>query len=300
MKNRSFNNIARILIGHILIGLFPVIGWSQESDSLAQAEKQGKLPVRSPYEAVMLVDFPTTKTPTKGSIEYYIHHRFGTFGNGWSDLAGIYAPANIRMGLNYGLTNRISLGFGTEKNHKMQEFNVAYRILDQTRSNKIPVAVMYYGNLVIDARAEEVFGVNYEFSHRLSYFNQLLISRKFTNAITVHTGLSFSHFNSVDSLLEHDKIAWHLGGRIKVWSDNSFIFEFTQPLEPKNFAEHVELTNPPKAGLSLGIELGTSTHAFQIFVSNYQEIIPQQNVSFNQNDFFDGDKLIGFNITVRI
>ncbi|MCB0665385.1 MAG: hypothetical protein KDC80_06160 [Saprospiraceae bacterium] len=268
---------------------------------LAQEEsEQEDRPVRSPYEAVMLVDFPTTKTPVKGAVEIHIHHRFGTFGNGFSDLLGIYAPANIRMGVKYGLTDKLALGFGTEKNHKMQEFSLAYRILDQTRSDKMPVAVMYYGNAVIDARAKEVFGVNFKGSHRLSYFNQLIVSRKFSSSFTLHAGASFSHFNSVDSLLEHDKIALHVGGRLKIWSDNSLVFEYTQPLEPNNFAEHVELTNPPKAGLSLGLELGTSTHAFQVFVSNYQEIIPQQNVSFNQNDFFDGGALVGFNITVRL
>ncbi len=265
-----------------------------------KAEKTVEQPVRSPYEAVMLVDFPTTKTPVGGSFEYYIHHRFGTFENGWSDLQGIYAPSNIRIGANYGLTPRVSIGFGTEKNHKMQEFNFAYRIFDQTRSNKMPVALMYYGNMVIDARNKSVFGVNYKSSNRLSYFSQLIVSRKFSSAFTLQSGLSFSHFNSVDSLLEHDKIAWHLAGRMKVWSDNSFIFEYTLPLKPKNFAEHSELTNEPKAGLSLGLELGTSTHAFQVFISNYQEIIPQQNISFNQNDFWDGGILIGFNMTVRI
>ena len=159
---------------------------------------------------------------------------------------------------------------------------------------------MLYGNAVIDARAEEVFGVNFKGSNRLSYFSQIIISRKFSSAFTLHAAASFSHFNAVDSLLEHDKIALHLGGRLKLWSDNSLVFEYTQPLEPKNFAEHVELNNPPKSGLSLGLELGTSTHAFQVFISNYQGIIPQQNVSFNQNDFFDGDMLVGFNITVRI
>ena len=266
----------------------------------SQEEDQDKRPVRSPYEAVMLIDFPTTKTPTKGAFEYYIHHRFGTMENGWSDLQGIYAPANIRIGLNYGLTPRLSIGFGTEKNRKMQEFNLAYRIFDQTRSGKMPVAIMYYGNIAIDARNKSVFGVNYQGTNRLSYFNQLIVSRKFTSSLTLHTALSFSHFNSVDSLLEHDKIAWHFGGRLKLWSDNSLILEYTLPLEPNNFAEHTELTNPPKAGLSIGLELGTSTHAFQVFLSNYQGIIPQQNVSFNQFDFWDGQVLIGFNITVRI
>jgi hypothetical protein len=286
-----------------LIKRFPLLVLALFSLQFAvgqEEDKKEEQPVRSPYEAVMLVDFPTTKTPAKGAIEIHIHHRFGTFSGGKGDLLGVYAPANIRMGLKYGLTDRIALGFGTEKNHKMQEFALAYRIFDQTRSNKMPVAIMYYGNAVIDARAKEVFGVNYQGSHRLSYFNQLIVSRKFSTNFTLHAAASFSHFNSVDSLLEHDKIALHLGGRLKIWSDNSLVFEYTHPIAPNNFAEHVELTNPPKSGLSLGLELGTSTHAFQVFVSNYQEIIPQQNVSFNQNDFFDGDMLIGFNITVRI
>lgn len=269
--------------------------------SFGQEEvKEVERPVRSPYEAVMLVDFPTTKTPSKGSFEYYIHHRFGSVENGISDLWGFYAPANIRIGANYGITKNISVGFGTEKNHKMQAFNIAYRVFEQTRSNKTPVSVMLYGNAVIDSRDKAVFGENYKGSNRVSYFSQLIVGRKLTKAVTLHTAVSFSHFNSVDSLLEHDKIAWHIGGRVKIWSDNSFIFEYTKPLAPKNFAEHLELTNPPKAGLSMGLELGTSTHAFQIFVSNYQGIVPQQNVSFNQNDFFDGDVLLGFNITVRI
>lgn len=287
-------SIVRLLTILMLVFLFSPVTFGQEEEAAKEVEK----PVRSPYEAVMLVDFPTTKTPSKGSFEYYIHHRFGIFENGISDLWGFYAPANIRIGLNYGITKNISIGFGTEKNHKMQEFSAAWRVLEQTRSNKIPVAVMAYGNVVIDARNKSVFGERYEGTNRFSYYGQLLVGRKISTALTLHTGISMSHFNSVDSLLEHDKLAWHFGGRIKIWSDNSFIFEYTNPLDL--ISEHDEFTNPPKAGLSLGLELGTSTHAFQIFISNYNGIVPQQNISFNQNDFFDGDILLGFNITVRI
>ncbi len=262
--------------------------------------KEIERPVRSPYEAVMLVDFPTTKTPTKGAFEYYIHHRFGTVENGWSDLFGVYGTSNINLGVNYGITRQLSVGFATERFNKMQVFSAAYRVFEQTRSNKIPVSVMLYGNVAIDARNKSVFGQNYEFANRLSYYAQVIVGRKFTNALTLHAGASFSHFNAVDSLLEHDKVAVHFGGRIKIWSSNSIIFEYTQPLDLPNFAEHVELTNPPRPGLSIGMEFGTSTHAFQVFLSNYQDIVPQQNVSFNQNDFFEGDVLIGFNITVRL
>ena len=57
----------------------------------------------------------------------------------------------------------------------------------------------------------------------------------------------------------------------------------------------VDYSNRP--GFSLGFEFGTSGHAFQLFVSNYKGIVPQENYMWNTNDFFGGDFLIGFNIT---
>ena len=54
-------------------------------------------------------------------------------------------------------------------------------------------------------------------------------------------------------------------------------------------------TNHP--GISLGFEFGTSGHAFQVFISNQWGIVNQENYVWNKNDFFNGDILLGFNIT---
>ena len=53
----------------------------------------------------------------------------------------------------------------------------------------------------------------------------------------------------------------------------------------------------PRPSLSFGFEVSTSAHAFQIFFTNYQEILSQKNSAFNTNDFKEGQFLIGFNIT---
>ena len=53
------------------------------------------------------------------------------------------------------------------------------------------------------------------------------------------------------------------------------------------------------SGLSIGTEFATSNHVFQIFVSNYNNIVPQQNAMKNINSFGTKDILIGFNITRR-
>ena len=55
----------------------------------------------------------------------------------------------------------------------------------------------------------------------------------------------------------------------------------------------------PKPLFSIGAEFATSAHEFQIFLSNNNGIVSQKNYMYNQNDFFNGDFLIGFNITRR-
>ena len=53
-------------------------------------------------------------------------------------------------------------------------------------------------------------------------------------------------------------------------------------------------------GISLGAEFSTSGHAFQVFIANYNGILPQYNNMNDANDFFGkGGILIGFNITRR-
>jgi len=53
----------------------------------------------------------------------------------------------------------------------------------------------------------------------------------------------------------------------------------------------------PNPNISFGVEVSTSSHSFQMFIGNYQALVPQYNNVFNNNDYQNGDFLIGFNIT---
>jgi hypothetical protein len=77
----------------------------------------------------------------------------------------------------------------------------------------------------------------------------------------------------------------------------SCIFNIDQPIT-------VHKAGNPNPNLSLGIEMATSAHAFQVFVGNYASIVPQENNFFNSNNYAGGENetvwdnfLIGFNIT---
>ncbi|UCH15641.1 MAG: hypothetical protein JSV22_06675 [Bacteroidales bacterium] len=261
------------------------------------AEENESKPVRDPFNTNQLIDLQTVVQPSKKAIELIIHHRFGTFENGLSDLFGIYAPSNIRLGVNYGLTNKLMVGLGTEKNNKLQDIHWKWNIMHQTRSGSIPFGVSYYGDIALDARNGDFFGENYQFTNRFSYFHQLIIARKFNPRITLQVAPGYVHFNTVESDREHDIIALSAGGRFKIINNISILAEYDHSIPLKSFED---TSLEPKSNLAFALEIGTSTHAFQITLAQYNNIINQRNFGYNLNDLSNGDWSLGFNITVRL
>jgi len=251
-----------------------------------------EIPERPAFESSFIIDNPTNILFNKNTLEIQMSHRFGLINGGTNDLAGIWAPANIRIGASYAINDRVTVGYGTTKFDRLQDFNLKVALFRQTRSGSMPVSVSYYGNFTIDAHKKENFSLR---QHRYSYFNQLIIARRFTRLLSIQIAPSISHYNLVESRMRNDVIGLSVGGRYKVSPQTAILVDYSQP-----FIHHldgVSFDNDPLAGYSIGVEFATSGHAFQLFISNMNGIVPQKNYMFNHNDFFKGDFLIGFNIT---
>jgi hypothetical protein len=280
---------SRSLICLLFLPVFFAGSLSAQSDSVQKADNR---PVRSPFTTNVLIDNQTVVSPVKGSLNLVINHRFGPMENGISDIFGIYGGSNTRLALEYGITDRIMVGFGTTQDYKLQDLEWKYAILQQTRSNSMPISLSYYGNMVIEATEEENFGPEeeYKFIHRISYFTQLILARKFSDAISLQVAPEMSFYNAVQDSLSNMIFGIHFGGRAKIWDNKSIIVEYDQPLN-----SHDDEDYGPKPNIGVGLEIGTATHAFQIFVSRYHDIVNQRNLAYNTNTKFQ----IGFNITVR-
>lgn len=293
---KAFNHIAKTAVFILLL--------SVTLQTMAQDEGPDRRPVRDVFNSTLLIDQHTTTNPYKGSLELIIHHRFGTMQNGLKDLVGIYAPSNIRMGFNYGINERLSVGIGTEKNNKLQDVYAKYLILQQKRTG-MPISLSFVSQFSIDARNAEVFGQNYEFTNRLSYFNQVIVSRKFGQKVAVQFAPSYIHFNAVDKEQWNDYVGLSLGARVNLFNEFSVIAGYDQAfavmpnLRPESREARRELLVAPKPNIGIGIEIGTPTHNFQVFAANYDKILGQKNMVYNQNSWLDGEVLLGFNLTVR-
>ncbi len=300
----------KINIFIIMLALLPSLLLAQDEGGATKKENsnksllgywiaQGESPVRSPFACGYMIDNVTSVIPPTKTLEFVIQHRFGSMENGISDLFGVFGTANTRLALNYAFTDWLELGFGTAKNYKIQDLHLKINLLQQSRSGKIPLSLTYYGDWSLDARNESNFGKNYKFGNRFAFFNELIITREFTKWLTISAGASFTHFNQVDSLMDHDKIALHFAGRVKISPQSSIIFNYDWPLIVNSIKEWPTIKDPAKPNLGFGWEISTGMHVFQIFAGTSNFMVPQYNVMMNQNDFTKGKSrfYLGFNIT---
>ena len=267
--------------------LSPMATFAQDADVKVEKKVKKEKPARPAFESSFIFDNPTNVLLRKNALEVQMGHRFGLVSGGTNDLAGFWAPSNIRIGLQFGITDKINIGYGTTKFNRFQDFNLKVSLLQQTRSNKYPISITYYGNMAIDARTKENFQHTQD---RYSYFNQLIFARRFSPSFSAQIAPSISHFNVVDNTMRNDMVAIAIGGRYKISPGTAIMIDYSQPI-----TEFIK--DNPHPGITVGLEFGTSAHAFQIFATNYNAIVPQKNYMYNTNDFLDGDILIGFNIT---
>lgn len=278
----------KILLFTFLI--LPLFTFSQEEVQ----EKVVDKPERPAFESSTLVDNQTNVLFNKNTLEVMMQHRFGPM-DYQNTLLGIYGSSNIRIGFSYSILDWVTVGYGITKSNITSDFSLKVGILQQTRSGRIPLSLTYYGNAAIDGRSGDANdGVFLTKQDRYSYFHQLIIAKRFTPNFSFQIAPSLSHYNAVDYGYVNDRFSIAFGGRYKISPQTSIIVDYSQPITSFDDDSY---NNP---GLSFGVEFSTSAHVFQLFLTNYNGIVQQQNYMRNTNDFFSNHgALIGFNITRR-
>jgi len=133
--------------------IVPLFAFSQEKVKDSIIDK----PERPAFEGSFIIENPSNVLNSKNTLEVQMSHRFGLINGGTNDLAGFWAPSNIRIGLAYAITDKITVGYSTIKFDRLQDFNLKVGLLAQTRSNRMPISLTYYGNFTINAKLKDNF-----------------------------------------------------------------------------------------------------------------------------------------------
>lgn len=118
----SKNNVKKAML--LITLVFSVGNFSFAQDDLLQLlegeEKGEKLFIESTFKGTRMINGHSIETRSEGALEFIISHRFGTLNSGVKNLFGL-DDANIRIGLDYALTDRFMVGVGRSSFQKVYD-----------------------------------------------------------------------------------------------------------------------------------------------------------------------------------
>lgn len=237
-----------------------VLVYSQE-DLLKDIDTVSTANASSPpaFKALQIVTGQSTKLTAKNEWYVVIAHRFGDVSAGFKNFFGL-DDASTKLGVIYGVTDAISLSLSRETNMKTFEFGAKYRLLKQ--NDDVPVDLIGYNVMALNTDLDTENYPHLKFGDRLSYLTQALISRRFNENFSLQLTPSYVHKNLYEPTIENNnQFLTGLGGRYKISKRISINAEYFV-----NFDNHSFYKNP----LSLGMDIETGGHVFQLLFSNSQ------------------------------
>lgn len=129
------------------------------------------------------------------------------------------------------------------------------------------------------------------FSSRLTYTNQILIARKFSSSVSIQLTPTYIHRNFVEtSKDDNDVWALGVGGRFKLSKRISLNLEYYYIISQETAKNYDN-------SLTIGFDIETGGHVFQLFFSNSRGITEQQFIPETTGNWLNGDIHFGFNIS---
>lgn len=237
-----------------------VLAFSQE-DLLKDIDTISTSNTSSPpaFKALQIVTGQSTKLTAKNEWYFVVAHRFGDVSEGFKNFFGLDG-ASTKLGAIYGLTDGISLSLSRETNMKTFEFGAKYKLLKQ--NDNVPVDLVGYNVMAINTDLDKEAYPHLKFGDRLSYLTQALISRRFNDSFSLQLSPSYVHKNLYEPTIEsNNQFLTGLGGRYKISKRISVNAEYFVNFDKNSFYK-----NP----LSLGMDIETGGHVFQLLFSNSQ------------------------------
>jgi hypothetical protein len=244
------------------------------------------------FKTTRIVIGQSIENPARGNMLFLITHHFGAINTGYENLFGL-KQATIRLGLEYGLTDRIGFGVGLNTYLNTWDGFLKVKILRQsTGARKMPLTLALFANTAIYTTKWEVPERKNYFSSRMSFCFDLLIARKFGQRLSLQLMPAMVHRNLVETAADkNDVYTLGVGGRFKVSTRVSINAEYHY-LFPNQV-----VSTEAYSSLSVGVDIETGGHVFQIFLTNSEGEFEEAFLTNTQGSWSKGTIYLGFNIS---
>ncbi len=282
-----------------LLGTFFVALQAQDDLLSLVGEEEITNLTTAAFKTNRVVNGHSIENTAAGVLDVKISHRFSPISDGFYDIFGLDG-ATIRIGVDYGITDRLMVGIGRNSYEKIYDGFVKYKLLRQSTGKiNMPITLVYLADFQINTlKSQDEERENY-FSSRLFYTHQLLIGRKFSEGFSAQLMPTLVHRNLVPTVDDkNDVLSIGVAARQKLGKRMAITAEYYYVLPD-------QLSDTYTNSLSIGFDVETGGHVFQFSFSNTPYMTYKGFITETKDKWFyenDGKNLLsgirfGFNIS---
>jgi len=282
-------NIRKLLSLSLFLAM--TLSISAQDDMLSMLEDSAITEyVSGSFKTDRVINLHSLENTAAGELDIKISHRFGFINGGAYEFFGL-DQATIRIGGDYGITDRLMVGVGRSSYEKTYDVFAKFKLLRQsTGARKTPFTLCVLGTTAVKTiRPSDPTRENY-FSSKLYYTGQIIIGRKFSKAFSLQLSPTIVHRNLVETAAEkNDVLALGVGARFKLGKRTSLNAEYIYVLPD-------QLAPGYRNSVSVGFDIETGGHVFQLHFTNSTSMIEKGFIAETVGDVGAGDIHFGFNI----
>lgn len=250
----------------------------------AQEENGEPETIPNIFQGTRLVNEQSANLLDQGKLSLFIQHRFGQIDGGIYELFGL-DQATMRLGFEYGLGQNLNVGFGRSSFLKTWDIYSKAAIARQT--TEFPLTIAASASAFMPTLRNYYPEENDSFGDKTGWNILLHLARTMNmTALQVSPGYMSTGF----LLSENEQlslITLGLGGSLKISKKVSANVEYLTW-----FNSELSSNKP----LSLGFDIDTGGHIFQLIFSNSQQMFSRALYTHTMGDWSKGDIFFGFNL----
>lgn len=243
------------------------------------------------FKTNRVINLHSLESTAGGVLDFKINHRFGFINGGPYEFFGL-DNAMMRLGFDYGITDQLTVGIGRSSFQKSFDGFLKYKILRQSTGKKVmPVTLAVLASSSLNSvKWADPTRDNY-FSSRLFYTYQLIVGRKFSDRLSLQLSPTLVHRNLVATRAEkNDVYALGAAGRIKLTNRLAINAEYIYVLPDQLGPDYHN-------SLSLGVDIETGGHVFQLHFTNSTSMIEKGFITETVGQWEKGGIHFGFNVS---
>ncbi len=280
---------------------------SAQDDLLADLESEQEETVEyafATFKGTRAINLQSPQLPAKGVLQYVFIHRFGAFDDDYFYNNLGLNKAEVALQLDYGVTDWLNLGLSSGTSFPRTYSGFAkYRLARQSKGARImPVSIVGYSSVTYNNEKYENVTVPFNETDRFSFTNQLIIARKFSPNFSMEIVPTHVHFNLVSLAGEsNDIFSLGFAARQKITQQVGLSLEYIYQLNPletglSTLGADIHMQENQNV-LSVGVDIETGGHVFQIFLTNSRGIADPYTIAQTPGKWKDGAIHLGFNVS---